>query len=88
MIRQCAWCGSVQGLAPPFADERMTHTICPSCARKLLEDEHLQDGDEHLDGVCLCAAARTTTAGKNASHPIILRYSLDPALASRVVAYA
>jgi hypothetical protein len=36
MTRQCAWCGSILGQAPPLENEATTHSICTPCAIDML----------------------------------------------------
>lgn len=39
LVRVCGWCGSFLGLKPcePAMDGQATHTLCPECLRKQLE---------------------------------------------------
>ena len=47
----CAWCNKDMGEKEGEA-ERASHSICPTCAKKLCEDEGL-DNNQHLTEVVL-----------------------------------
>jgi hypothetical protein len=33
----CAWCEKYLETKPPFKDDRISHSICPSCERNFLK---------------------------------------------------
>lgn len=42
---KCAWCEKIIGTKDFAEDDRIplvTHTICKSCQKKLLQDEHIK----------------------------------------------
>lgn len=37
MYQRCAWCGLALGLVEPLEDPRVTHSICPLCRDRFLQ---------------------------------------------------